>query len=106
MNFFRGCHKGCQIGPYFGSICVGMSDVGDATQVTARVARLALNMTQSGNPGGDLRCVSDIPTQKYEGSRGLRGDVGVGLRTTESEKYKLGFSSVPSLRDVPPPCAV
>ena len=46
-------------------------------------------MAQSGNPGGDLRCVSDIPTQKYEGSRGLRSE-RVGLRTTESEKkYKL-----------------
>ena len=47
-------------------------------------------MAQSGNPGGELRRVSDIPTQKYEGSRGLRSD-GVGLRMTESEKYKLGF---------------
>ena len=48
------------------------------------------NMAQSGNPGGELRCVSDIPTQKYEGSRGLRSD-GVGLRMTELEKYKPGF---------------
>ena len=37
------------------------------------------------------RCVSDVPTQKYEGSRGLRSD-GVGLRMTESEKYKLGLN--------------
>ena len=45
-------------------------------------------MAQSGNPGGELRRVSDIPTQKYEGLRGLRSD-GVGLRMTETEKYKL-----------------
>ena len=48
-------------------------------------------MAQSGNPAGELCCVSDIPTEKYEDSRGLRSD-GVGLRMTESEKYKLGFS--------------
>ena len=48
-------------------------------------------MAQSGNPGSELRCVSDIPTQKYEGWRGLRSD-GVGLRMTESEEYKLGFT--------------
>ena len=48
-------------------------------------------MAQSGNPGGGLRHVSDIPTEKCEGSRGLRSD-GVGLRMTETEKYKLGFS--------------
>ena len=48
-------------------------------------------MAQYGNPGGELRCVPDIPTQKYEGSRGLRND-GVGLRMTESEKFKLGLS--------------
>ena len=45
-------------------------------------------MAQSGNPGSDSRFVSDVPTQKYEGSRGLRSD-GVALRMTESEKYKL-----------------
>ena len=45
-------------------------------------------MAQSGNPGGESRRVSDIPTQKCAGSRGLRSD-GVGLRVTESEKYKL-----------------
>ena len=28
-------------------------------------------MTQSSNPGGDSRRVSDIPMQKYEGSRGV-----------------------------------
>ena len=33
-----------------------------------------VNMAQSGNPGGDLRCVADIPTQKYEDLRGLRSD--------------------------------
>ena len=49
-------------------------------------------MAQSGNPGGDSRCVSNIPTQKYEGSRGLRD--GVGLRMTESEKYKVRFSGL------------
>ena len=48
------------------------------------------NMAQSGNPGGELRRVSDIPTEKCEGSRGLRSD-GVGLRMTETEKYKLGL---------------
>ena len=50
------------------------------------------NMVQSGNPAGELRCVSDIPTQKYESLRGLRSD-GVGLRMTETEKYKLGFTA-------------
>ena len=40
---------------------------------------------------GELRCVSDIPTEKCEGSRSLRSD-GVGLRMTETEKYKLGLS--------------
>ena len=49
------------------------------------------NMAQSGNPGSELRCVSDIPTQKCEGWRGLRSD-GVGLRMTE--KYKLGFTFI------------
>ena len=48
-------------------------------------------MTQSGNPGGELRCISDIPTQKCEGWRGLRRD-GVGLRMTETEKYNPGFT--------------
>ena len=50
------------------------------------------NMAQSGNPGGELRRVSDIPTQECEGSRGLRSD-GVGLRMTETEKHKLGFTA-------------
>ena len=50
-------------------------------------------MAQSGNPGGELRCVSDIPTQKCEGLRGLRSD-RVGLRMTETEKYKLGLRLV------------
>ena len=49
-------------------------------------------MAQSGNPVGDLRCISDSPTEKCEGSRGLRSD-GVGLRMTETEKYKLGFTA-------------
>ena len=48
-------------------------------------------MAQYGNPGGELRRVSDIPTQKYEGWRGLRSD-RVGLRMTESKKYKLRLS--------------
>ena len=56
------------------------------------------NMAQSGNPDGDLRCVSDIPTQKYEGWRGLRSD-GVGLRRTESEKYKLGLTVIKQSTD-------
>ena len=43
-----------------------------------------------GNPVGELHCVSDIPMQKYEGSRGLSSD-RVGLWMTESEKYKVGF---------------
>ena len=42
-------------------------------------------MAQSGNPGGELHYVSDIPTEG-----GLRSD-GVGLQMTETE-YKLGFS--------------
>ena len=44
------------------------------------------NVAQAGNPVGELRCVADIPTQKYEGSSGLRRSDGVGLRKTESEK--------------------
>ena len=48
-------------------------------------------MAQSGNPVGELHCVSDIPTEKCEGSRGLCDD-GVGLRMTETEKYKLGLT--------------
>ena len=44
-----------------------------------------------------MRCVSDIPTEKCAGSRGLRSD-GVGLRKTESEKYKLGLSHGQHLR--------
>ena len=48
-------------------------------------------VARSGNPDGELRCISDIPTQKYEDWRGLRGD-GVGLRMMESEKYKPGFT--------------
>ena len=43
-------------------------------------------MAQSGNPGGESRCISDIPTEKCVGWRGLRSD-GVGLRVTQTEKY-------------------
>ena len=64
--------------------------------VNCRVLQLGLpdwagNMAQSGNRGCELRSVSDIQTQKYEGSRGLRSD-GVRLRMKESEKYKLGLN--------------
>ena len=48
-------------------------------------------MAQSGNPGSALHRSSDILTQKCEGSGGLRSD-GVGLRMTETEKYKLGLT--------------
>ena len=49
-------------------------------------------MAQSGNPGGELHYVSDIPTEKHEGSRGLRSDDGLWM--TEMEKYKLGLTLI------------
>ena len=42
-----------------------------------------------------------IPTDNCEGWRGLRSD-GVGLRMTETEKYKLGLSPERSDRGLIP----